>query len=168
MFNPLNSPPVSGAPVSPPVSGTTGSSPLPLYSKLITYGLYSSSPSIPSAVTIVLSILITMLFSYIFKFSPKETSTMAILLVGYTGFILLFKLCYPFSKLRLLLYITLISIFVFCIIFLRGLFDLVLLKPFMILLFLSLCLLNLAIFTELSYLFDKKISKYETINNKNS
>ena len=86
---------------------------------------------------------------------------MAILLVGYTGFILLFKLCYPFSKLRLLLYITLISIFVFCIIFLRGLFDLVLLKPFMILLFLSLCLLNLAIFTELSYLFDKKISKYE-------
>lgn len=117
--------------------------------------------SIPSAVTIVLSILITMLFSYLFKFSPRETSTMAILLVGYTGFILLFKLCYPFSKLRLLLYIALISIFVFCIIFLRGLFDLVLLKPFMILLFLSLCLLNLAIFTELSYLFDKKISKYE-------
>ena len=121
--------------------------------------------SIPSAVTIVLDVLIAMLFAHLFKFSSQETSTMAILLVAFTGFILLFKLCYPFSKLRLLLYIALISIFVICIIFLRGFFDLVLLKPFMMLLFGSLCLLDIAIFTELSSLFDKKITKYEKKEN---
>ncbi len=121
--------------------------------------------SIPSAVTIVLDVLIAMLFAHLFKFSSQETSTMAILLVAFTGFILLFKLCYPFSKLRLLLYIALISIFVICIIFLRVFFDLVLLKPFMMLLFGSLCLLDIAIFTELSSLFDKKITKYEKKEN---
>ena len=115
--------------------------------------------SIPSAVTVVLDVLIVMLFSSIFKFNSYETSTMAVLLVAFTGFILLFKICYPFSKLRMTLYISLIALFIVCILILHNIFDLVILNPFQILTMASLCILDIAIFTELSYLFDKKIRK---------
>ncbi len=118
------------------------------------------SKSLPAAVTIVLDILIVMLFSFLFKLS-NETSTVAVLLVAFTGFILLFKLCYPFNKLRLSLYIFLATLFSICVIFLHRLFDLILLSPFMILLMGSLCMLNIAIFSELSYLCDKKLLKYQ-------
>ena len=115
--------------------------------------------SIPSAITVVLDVLIVMLFSSIFKFNSYETSTMAVLLVAFTGFILLFKICYPFSKLRMTLYISLIALFIVCILILHNIFDLVILNPFQILTMASLCILDIAIFTELSYLFDKKIRK---------
>lgn len=115
--------------------------------------------SIPSAVTVVLDVLIVMLFSSLFKFNSYETSTMAVLLVAFTGFILLFKLCYPFTKLRMGLYTFLISMFVICVVFLHNLFDLVILSPFQILTMASLCILDIAIFSELSYFFDKKIRK---------
>lgn len=118
------------------------------------------SKSIPSAITIVLDILIVMLFSYIFKFSNGATSTMAVMLVAFTGFILLFKLCYPFTKLRISLYIFLVTVFVLCVFILHSLFDLVLLTPFMMLTLLSLSILDVALFTELSYFFDKKIEKH--------
>ena len=73
------------------------------------------SKSIPSAITIVLDILITMLFSSLFKFSLTATSTMAVMLVAFTGFILLFRLCYPFTKLRVVLYTLLIVIYIICV-----------------------------------------------------
>lgn len=118
------------------------------------------SKSIPSALSIVLDVLIVMLFSSLFKFNSYETSTMAVMLVAFTGFILLFKMCYPFTTLRFILYILLITIYIFCIFVLHDMFDLVFLTPFQMLTMASLCILDIAIFTELSYFFDKKIDKY--------
>ena len=118
------------------------------------------SKSIPSAVTIVLDVLITMLFSSLFKFSPQATSTMAVMLVAFTGFILLFKICFPFTKLRITLYTLLVIAYTVCVFVLHSLFDFVFLTPFMMLTLGSLCILDIAIFTELSYFFDKKIDKY--------
>lgn len=117
--------------------------------------------SIPSAITIVLDVLIVMIFSSLFKFTTDQTSTMAVMLVAFTGFILLFKLCYPFTKLRLTLFIFLIVAFITCVLGLHSLFDLVLLKPFMFMFLGSLCILDVAIFTELSYLCEQKIFKYQ-------
>lgn len=117
--------------------------------------------SIPSAITIVLDVLIVMMFSSLFKFTSDQTSTMAVMLVAFTGFILLFKLCYPFTKLRLILFVFLIIAFIVCVLGLHSLFDLVLLKPFMFLFMGSLCILDIAIFTELSYLCEMKIFKYK-------
>ena len=117
--------------------------------------------SIPSAITIVLDVLIVMIFSSLFKFTVDQTSTMAVMLVAFTGFILLFKLCYPFTKLRLTLFIFLIVAFITCVLGLHSLFDLVLLKPFMFMFLGSLCILDIAIFTELSYLCEQKIFKYQ-------
>ena len=118
------------------------------------------SKSIPSAITIVLDILITMLFSSLFKFRIDATSTMAVMLVAFTGFILLFKLCYPFTKLRIVLYTLLIVIYTICVFIFHDLFDFVVLTPFMMLTLVNLCILDVAIFTELSFCFDKKIDKY--------
>lgn len=117
--------------------------------------------SIPSAITIVVDVLMIIFFSHLFKFNDLETSTMAVMLVAFTGFLLLFKLCYPFNKLRLSLYIFLVVIFVICVLGLHNLFDLVLLKPFMFLFLGSLCLLDISMFSELSYLFDRKLFKYK-------
>ncbi len=117
--------------------------------------------SIPSAITIVVDVLAVMLLSSLFKFSDAQTSTMAVLLVAFTGFILLFKLCYPFNKLRLGLYIILVLTFTVCVLGLHNLFDLVLLKPFMFLFLGCLCLLDIALFSELSYICEKKIFKYQ-------
>ena len=117
--------------------------------------------SIPSAVTIVIDVLMVILLSYLFKFSADETSTMAVMLVAFTGFLLLFKLCYPFNRLRLVLYIGLIIAFIVCVLGLHSLFDLVRLKPFMFLFIGSLCFLDVAIFSELSYICEKKIFKYK-------
>ena len=85
---------------------------------------------------------------------------MAVMLVAFTGFILLFKLCYPFTKLRITLYTLLVTVYVICVFVLHSLFDFVFLTPFMMLTLLSLCILDIAIFSELSYFFDKKIDKY--------
>ena len=116
--------------------------------------------SIPSAVTIVFDVIIVSIVSYVFKLDFAYRSTMTLMMVAFTSFILLFKVCYPFSKLRLLLFSTMVSIFVICFIFFRSFFDLVLLSPYMILLLLSLFLLDIAIFTELSDFFDKKLEKH--------
>ena len=117
--------------------------------------------SIPSAITIVIDVLIVILLSFLFKFSADETSTMAVMLVAFTGFILLFKLCYPFNRLRLVLYVGLIISFVVCVLGLHSLFDLVRLKPVMFLFMGSLCFLDIALFSELSYICEKKIFKYK-------
>ena len=92
--------------------------------------------SIPSAVTIVFDVIIVSIVSYVFKLDFAYRSTMTLMMVAFTSFILLFKVCYPFSKLRLLLFSTMVSIFVICFIFFRSFFDLVLLSPYMILLLL--------------------------------
>ena len=116
--------------------------------------------SIPSAFTIVFDVIIVSFLSYLFKFSFEYRSTITVLMVAFTSFILLFRVCYPFSKLRLLLFSTMISIFTICFTIFHKFFDLVFLSPYMILLLLSLFLLNIAIFTELSDLFDKKLEKH--------
>lgn len=119
------------------------------------------SKSIPSALTIVCDVIFVMLLSLLLKLNPDEISTMSVILVAFTGFILLFKLCYPFNKLRIAMYVLLIITFIVMVIGLNSLFELVLLDiPSFIFLgilgFMNVCLFNL-----LTVLCDKKIFKYK-------
>ena len=119
------------------------------------------SKSIPSALTIVCDVIFVMLLSLVLKLNPDEISTMSVILVAFTGFILLFKLCYPFNKLRIAMYVLLIITFIVMVIGLNSLFELVLLDiPSFIFLgilgFMNVCLFNL-----LTVLCDKKIFKYK-------
>lgn len=119
------------------------------------------SKSIPSALTIVLDIIFVMLLSLVLKLNPDEISTMAVILVAFTGFILLFKLCYPFNKLRISMYVLLILIFIVSVIGLNELFELVLLNIYSFIFLGILCFMNICLFNLLTEICDKKIFKYK-------
>lgn len=116
--------------------------------------------SLPGGITIVLNVLSVMLVAKIFNIKDIEISTMAVILVAITGFILLYRICYKFNKLRLAMYIALIAIFLTCIIGLRKVFELVLLKPILIVFILLVFILDIGLFDFLSNLCEKKIFKY--------
>jgi cation-transporting ATPase E len=117
--------------------------------------------SIPAALTIVINVISVMIFSSVFKLSADYISTMAIFLLAFTGFQLLFRICYPFNHIRGILFGALIGIFLGGTIGLKSLFDLVTLTPFMFLFVALLCLLDIPLFNLLSELCEKKIFKYK-------
>ena len=115
------------------------------------------SKSIPSALTVVINVLFTMIIGYIFHLSNEEISTMAISLVAFTGFILLFKLCYQFNKIRLTLYIGLILLFIINIVGFNKIYDLVMLDTNIFILIAILYIFDIILYRQLTYLCSKKI-----------
>lgn len=84
--------------------------------------------SLPTALTIVCNILIISVLPEIIRLSSAETSTLAVILTGLTGFLLLYRISVPLNKMRRCLLIVLVTIFVLAITFLRNLFSLTLLS----------------------------------------
>ena len=116
--------------------------------------------SIPTALTIIFNILLIMILSSFIKFSKDEISTLCVIMTGLTGFILLYRISVPFNRLRRILFVSLLLIFIFEIIFMRKFFSLVILQPRLIiivciLLFLSILVFNL--FTNVFYTISKKV-----------
>ena len=79
--------------------------------------------AIPPAITIVLNICIIVLASSICDLSTEATSTLSVAIVGYTSFILLYKISKPLNPLRTFLIISMFAIFVFGITCLPELFS---------------------------------------------
>lgn len=117
--------------------------------------------SIPAALTIIVNIISVMVFTHIFHFTHESASTMSLFLLAFTGFLLLFKICYPFNAIRGILFGSLIGIFLGSVVGLSKLFEIVLLTPFMFLLIGLLCLLDIPLFKVLTHVSEKKIFKYE-------
>ncbi len=117
--------------------------------------------SIPAALTIVANIIFVTILFHLFKFDEDYISTMSVILVTFTGFVLLFKVCYPFNRLRILMFGVLVSIFLGSIIGLNHLFELVLLTPFQFLFIVLICFFDIIFFNLLTVLCEKKIFKYE-------
>lgn len=115
------------------------------------------SKSIPSAITIVLDVIGVMILTHLLHLKPEITSTMAFSLVAFTGFILLFKLCFPFNTIRLTLYIGLILMFLIGVIGFNNIFDIVMLDTNMFIFMAILCILDIILFRQLTYLCDLKI-----------
>jgi ATPase, P-type (transporting), HAD superfamily, subfamily IC len=117
--------------------------------------------SIPAAFTIVVNVISVMIFASIFKLQNDYISTMAMFLLAFTGFQLLYKICYPFNYIRGILFGGLTGIFLGGSIGLKSLFDLVILTPFMFLFVILLCMLDIPLFNTLSNVCEKKIFKYK-------
>ncbi len=81
--------------------------------------------AVPGAVTIVSNILVTIGVSSLFRFTPEQVSTICVLLTGFTGLLLLFRLCVPFTPMRKALVLFLCIVFGGCVVLLSGLFSLV-------------------------------------------
>ena len=115
------------------------------------------SKSIPSALTVVLDVIFAMVIGYLFHLNTSEISTMAISLVAFTGFILLFKLCYPFNRLRIVLFSGLIVLFAINVIGLNELYDLVMLETPMFIWLAILFIFDIILFRQLTFLCNKRI-----------
>ena len=118
------------------------------------------SKSLPCSLTIVSNILILTIIGNLFKLNPSQISTLCVIMTGFTGFLLLFKICMPFNKLRLILIISLIIGFIVTIVGLRTFFSLTLLNFKMFLFIICLVVISVLIFNLMNILVDKIIKKY--------
>ena len=62
------------------------------------------SKSIPAALTVILNIVFVMIATYVFGLNHLQSSTIAVLLTGFTGLMLLFKISIPFNAIRTALF----------------------------------------------------------------
>ncbi len=81
--------------------------------------------AIPGGVTIVMNILLAVFFGWKLGLSNEMISTVSVLVTGFTGLLLILRLCLPFTLIRKALLIFLCLLFAGCVILLPGLFSLV-------------------------------------------
>lgn len=111
--------------------------------------------SLPTALTITSNILIIIMLPRLIRISAAEVSTLAVIMTGITGFMLLYRISVPFNHLRRILFVGLISIFAFGVIVLRELFSLVYITPKLVVLTLILFVIASILFNAYTTLCDK-------------
>ncbi len=121
------------------------------------------SKSLPTSLTIVSNIIIIALLSNLLSLSDVQISTLCVIMTGFTGFLLLFKICFPLNKLRLSLIIILILGFIGTLIGFRNFFALTILNYQMFILCVILVFTSLFLFGVMSLLVNKLIKKYPKI-----
>lgn len=117
------------------------------------------SQAIPTSLTIICNILLVMLASVLLNFSFEQSSTLCVILTGFTGFTLLYHLCKPFNTIRLSLLISMVFLFVFQIIFFREWYSLSLLTSNMVLVMLTLMCITYVVTGILNNIVKKIIDK---------
>lgn len=116
--------------------------------------------AIPTALAIVINILIVVVLGKILNISEAEISTLSVIITGFTGFLHLYRICKPINKLRIVLILTLVIFFTFGIVGFKNLFSLTILNFKMGLIILILFITTLILLKILVWLFDKYLSKH--------
>ena len=98
--------------------------------------------SLPTALTIVSIITLPS----IIRLSNPEVSTLAVIMTGIIGFMLLYRISVPFNHLRRILFVSLISIFTFGVVILKDLFSLVFITPKLVILIITLFIISMVLF----------------------
>ena len=118
------------------------------------------SRSLPTSLTIVLNIVLIAILGNLINLTDGQISTLCVIMTGFTGFLLLFKICFPLNRLRLSLIIVLILGFIGILIGFKEFFVLTVLNLKMFLFILLLVFISLILFSIMSVLVDKLIKKY--------
>lgn len=118
------------------------------------------SKAFPTALTIVINILIAVILGYILKLTEEQVSTISVILTGFVGFMHIYIISKPLNNLRSILLSLLITVFVIGIVGLRNIFSLAFITPYLLLLTVILMANTLIIFILMTNLFYKKIYKY--------
>ena len=79
--------------------------------------------AVPPAFTIIINILVVFIASKLFNFTYEQTSTLSAMITGYVAFMLLFKTCLPFNKLRIALFSTMVLLYITGFFGFRSLFS---------------------------------------------
>ena len=108
------------------------------------------SRSLPAALTVAFNVIMVLLFQYVFHLSDEIISSLVIFLTAMTGFILLYRICQPFNRLRRILFVLLILGFVYGSIFQSDFFNIHGVTVEIALIFAVLLLSSLYVFNKLS------------------
>lgn len=119
------------------------------------------SKAIPSGITTVINILILVFVASLFKLSPEQTSTCAVIITGYTALLLIYRISKPLNLLRKSLLTILATVFIlaFIIPFLRGFYSLSIPNPNALLILLPLMYISTRMFRVLSRIINVIIQK---------
>ena len=88
------------------------------------------SKSIPTALTVMMNIIIVLILNYFMKMPKEVYSTICVILTVLTGFMLLIKISRPFNLLRGILLPTLVAVFAGCCLVFKDWFTVVLPKEY--------------------------------------
>ena len=80
------------------------------------------SKALPGGLTIVVNLILILFCSLFFELAHEEISTLCVFLTGFTGFLVLWRICIPFNKGRFVMYVLLITAFIGAIVLFPGLF----------------------------------------------
>ncbi len=123
------------------------------------------SRSLPTSLTIVLNIVAISILGNFFRLNDVQISTLCVIMTGFTGFLLLFKICFPLNRLRFCLITVLIAGFIGMLLGFRDFFVLTILNGKMFIITSALIALSVLIFSFMSTIVDKLIKKHPKIFN---
>lgn len=115
--------------------------------------------SLPGALTMAANIGVLAEISMFFSFSNKELSTLAVLITGYTGLLVLFKVCYPFNAPHTVLFTLMIVLFILALILFPWLFEIVPITLPMLFILIPLMLMATCLMPVLFHLVERVILK---------
>ncbi len=104
------------------------------------------SRALPCSLTIVVSILLIMLFTNFITLDTTQVSTLCVILTGFCGLMLLYRLCFPFNKIRKILFYSMSICFIIGFILFKDFFSLAQLNFKLIILLIIFSLLAYFIF----------------------
>lgn len=113
----------------------------------------------PPAFVIVLNIIFITLFGSSIGLTYAKISTLSLTITGYVSFVLLYKVCQPFNRVRLILFVLMLYLFVYSIINLTTLFSITHFDYLMIFIIFILMFLSNELYNLFEMLLNKIVNK---------
>jgi len=119
------------------------------------------SRSLPTALTVFFNVILVTCFTSVFHLSYELQSSISVFLTAITGFIYLYKICRPFTMLRVSLFLVMLLGFCYCLIFQNAFFNLVPITPASALIAFVLSIDSLYVYRRLNYFISKIFHKLD-------
>ena len=116
-----------------------------------------TSVAFPTSITIIFNIILLLITSEIINMPQIDISTIAVLLLGTTGFMHIYRISYPLNLIRTTLLTTMIISFLIAIFRFENLFSLSILNRELIAIYLILALFSYLFFSIITKIFEKYI-----------
>ena len=118
--------------------------------------------ALPAGLTVVVNIILLLIINKFFKFSNLTFTTLSLLLTETIGFLNLAKISTPFTKVRKILFISLVLLFLVQFIFLNSFYGLEILDLKNTIIVIILMIISIFIFKLMNKMIEK-LFKYSKI-----
>ena len=118
-----------------------------------------TSVAFPTAITIIFNIILLLIASEIINMQGQDLSTIAVLLLGTTGFMHIYRISYPLNLIRTTLLSAMIISFLIAVFGFENLFSLSILNRELVSVYLILALFSYLFFSIVTKIFEKYIYK---------